>query len=84
MLHQLNLRLRDNKKNLTLPVGRLTEEDQKYVNDWSPQREIFLRQCRGLTVQDILELRKYQSFEYKRLGNHIFVDGQLNKKIPAL
>ena len=30
--------------------------------------------------QDILELRKYQSFEYKRLGNHIFVDGQLNKK----
>ena len=76
----IELKIEGQQKNLTLPVGRLTEEDQKYVTDWSPQREIFLRQCRGLKVQDILELRKYQSFEYKRLGNHIFVDGQLNKK----
>jgi len=76
----IELDIEDQKKNLTLPLGRLTDEDQKYVTDWSPQREIFLRQCRGLTVKDILELRKYQSFEYKRLGNHIFVDGTLNKK----
>ena len=68
------------KKNLIIPTGRLTDEDQKYVTNWSPEREVFLRQCRGLKVEDILELRKYQSFDYKRLGNHIFVDGTLNNK----
>ena len=64
----IELAIEGHNKNLTLPLGRLTDEDQKYATDWSPQREIFLRQCRGLTVQDILELRKYQSFEYNRLG----------------
>ena len=76
----IELAIEGQENNLILPLGRLTDEDQKYVTDWSPQREIFLRQCRGLTVKDILELRKYQSFEYKRMGKHIFVDGTLNKK----
>ena len=76
----IELSIEGQKKNLILPNGRLTDEDQKYVTDWSPEREIFLRQCRGLKVEDILELRKYQSFEYKRRGNHIFVDGALNNK----
>ena len=38
----------------------------------------FMRHCRGLTVEDLLELRRYQSFEYDRKGNHIFVDGKLH------
>ena len=74
------LKLEGKTKPLTLPVGRLSDDDAKYVTDWSPEKEIFQRQCRDLTVQRILELRKYQSFEYKRRGNHIFVDGELNKK----
>ncbi len=68
------------KGKVTVPNGNFVDEDQKYITDWSPERELFLRQCRGLTVQDLLELRKYQSFEYKRAGNHIFVDGKLNEK----
>lgn len=65
-------------KKMTIPNGNFLPDDLEYITDWSPQREIFLRQCGGLTVQDLLELRKYQSFEYKRRGNHIFVDGTLN------
>ncbi|MCP4849502.1 MAG: clan AA aspartic protease [Verrucomicrobiaceae bacterium] len=76
----VELKIEGNNKPLVLPVSRLTDDDAKYVSAWSPEREIFLRQCGGLAVQDILELRKYQSFEYKRRGNHIFVDGELNKK----
>ena len=74
------LKLEGKTQPLTLPVGRLSDDDAKYVIDWSPEREIFLRQCSGLTVQQILENREYQSFEYKRRGRHIFVDGELNKK----
>ncbi len=76
----VELKIEGKTKPLLLPVGRLSDDDAKYVSDWSPEREIFLRQCSGLTAQDILELRKYQSFEYKRRGNHIFVDGELNDK----
>ncbi len=68
------------KGKITLPNGTFSDEDQQYITAWSPQREVFAAQCRGLSVQDILELRKYQSFEYKRAGNHIFVDGKLNDK----
>jgi hypothetical protein len=30
-------------------------------------------------VEELLELREYQSFKYDRRGNHIFVDGKLNE-----
>ena len=39
----IELAIEGQNKNLTLPLGRLTDEDQKYATDWSPQREIFLR-----------------------------------------
>ena len=58
----VELKIEGQKKTLMLPVSRLTDDDAKYVSSWSPEREIFLRQCGGLAVQDILELRKYQSF----------------------
>jgi predicted aspartyl protease len=76
----VELKIEGAAKPIMIPIGRLTADDAEYVTDWSPERELFTRQCSGLKVQDLLELRKYQSFKYKRAGTHIFVDGKLNKK----
>lgn len=65
-------------KPLPLPISRLVPEDEEYVKDWSEASAFFLQHCQGLTIKELLELRKYQSFEYDRRGNHIFVDGTLN------
>jgi len=48
------------------------------VYQWSEQGAVFLQHCRSLTIQELLELRSYQYFQYERRGNHIFVDGKLN------
>jgi len=72
-------------KEIQLPVASLSEDDEEYLANWTPERDIFMRKCRSLVVQDLLELRKYQSFEYERRGNHIFVDGELNGvKMPFM
>jgi predicted aspartyl protease len=41
---------------------------------------VFLQHCQSLTVNELLTLRKYQSFQFERRGNHLFVDGTLNGK----
>lgn len=66
-------------KNTQVPISSLIEADAAYVADWSEAGAFFLDYCQHLTVQELLELRKYQSFEYERRGNHIFVEGSLNK-----
>ncbi len=72
-------------KEVQLSINALSEDDEEYLANWSPERDIFMRKCRSLVVQDLLELRKYQSFEYERRGNHIFVDGELNGvKMPFM
>lgn len=75
----VNLRL-DNGKESQLAISRLSTPDQEYVEAWNEEAATFMRHCRGLTVEELLELRAYQSFEYERKGNHIFVDGKLNEK----
>jgi len=65
-------------KQMQLPISRLTAEDAKYATNWSEASAFFLQNCQSLTIQELLVLRKYQSFEYQRKGNHIFVDGTLN------
>lgn len=65
-------------KTMQLPVSRLIDDDAAYVNDWSEAAALFLQHCQSLTIQELLELRRYQSFGYDRRGNHIFVDGTLN------
>jgi predicted aspartyl protease len=65
-------------KAIQLPVSQLSAEDAEYASNWSEEGALFLQHCRSLTIQELLELRSYQSFEYKREGNHIFVDGTLN------
>lgn len=66
-------------KQMQLPISRLKPDDAKYANEWSEASAFFLQHCQGLSVQDLLVLRKYQSFEYERRGNHIYVDGTLNE-----
>ncbi|MGJ8696820.1 MAG: aspartyl protease family protein [Verrucomicrobiaceae bacterium] len=56
----------------------LSPEDSEYAFGWSEQKATFMQHCRSLTVEELLDLRRYQSFQYKREGNHIFVDGTLN------
>lgn len=73
----MKLQLKNGKEQL-VPIGQLTPEDAEYAFAWSEQKATFMQHCRSLTVEELLDLRRYQSFEYKREGNHIFVDGTLN------
>ena len=75
------LLLRDGKRS-TIPLGRLSEEDQAYVKDWSKDKAVFVQKCRGLAIRQLLELRGYESFEFRLQNNSIFIDGKLNGK-PA-
>lgn len=62
----------------SIGFGRLVPEDEAYVRKWSVEGDTFLKYCGSLTIEELLELRRYQSFGYDRRGNHIFVDGTLN------
>ncbi len=66
-------------KTSQVPVSAFVDSDVRYVADWSEAGAFFLDYCQNLTIQEVLELRKYQSFEYERRGNHIFVGGSLNE-----
>lgn len=67
-----------NGKTVQLPLSRLIPTDANYVFQWSEEGATFLKHCQSLSVQELLELRHYQHFQYERKGNHIFVDGKLN------
>lgn len=67
-----------NGKTQQFPIVRFSAEDGRYIFNWSKEAAFFLQHCRALTIEELLELRQYQSFQYKRKGNHIFVDGTLN------
>lgn len=66
-------------KTVQVPISQLSPEDATYTMNWSEAKALFQRHCRSLTVHELLDLRAYQNFKYKRKGNHIFVDGMLNK-----
>lgn len=67
-----------NGKTQQYPISRFSDEDGRYFFNWSEEGAFFLQHCRSLTIEELLELRVYQSFQYRRKGNHIFVDGTLN------
>ena len=56
----------------------LSEGDQEFVKEWSKDRAVFLQQCQGLTVRELLELRGYESFKFKLDNNSMIVEGELN------
>ena len=68
-----------NGKTQQFPVSRFSSEDAQYIFNWSEEGAFFLQHCRSLTIEELLELRRYESFKYERKGNHIFVDGTLNE-----
>lgn len=63
-----------------VPIDKLSEEDQAAIARWSKLREqlVLNPEFRKLTMRELLELRGYQSFQYRPVGNHILVDGQAN------
>jgi predicted aspartyl protease len=65
-------------KTLQVSISNFVTDDETYLKNWSEEGALFLQHCQGLTIQEILTLRKYQSFQFERRGNHIFVDGTLN------
>jgi len=63
-----------------VPINKLSEEDQAAIAKWSKLREALVvnPEFRKLTMRELLELRGYQSFQYRPVGNHILVDGKAN------
>jgi predicted aspartyl protease len=64
-----------------VPIDKFIEADQEVIKGWSKLRQDIAKhpELFTLTVKELLELRGYQSFEYKLIGNSIVVDGMLNK-----
>jgi len=60
-----------------LPLDKLSEGDREFIQKWSKLRDDLAKnpEWRTLTVKELLELRSYQSFQYRLEGNHILVDG---------
>jgi predicted aspartyl protease len=69
-----------NGRKQQLPIANFIDEDADFLRRWTEAGALFLEHCQGLTIHDLLTLRNYQSFEYERRGNHIFVDGTINDK----
>ncbi len=67
-----------NGRRQQFPIANFVDEDAEYLRRWTEASALFLEHCHGLTIHDLLTLRGYQSFQYERRGNHIFVDGTLN------
>lgn len=63
-----------------LPLERLSDIDKDAVAKWDKLRDQLAKnpEWRTLTTKELLELRNYQSFEYRLDGNHILVDGMVN------
>lgn len=66
------------KKERSFTADRFVPDDALFIRRWSKDMVIFEKNCRDLTVKDLLNLRGYQSFDTERIGNHIYVDGTLN------
>ena len=73
----VTLELVDGKKTTTF-INNFVQDDEEYLKAWSEAGAMFLQHCQSLTINELLTLRKYQSFQFVRKGNHIFVDGTLN------
>jgi predicted aspartyl protease len=59
------------------PIDKLSEADQAIVAKWDKLKDVLSKnpEWKRLTVKELLELRSYQSFAYRKAGNHILVDG---------
>ena len=64
-----------------LELAKLNETDRHMIEGWSKLRDDLTKQpeFRTLTVKELLELRSYQSFDYRLSGNHILLDGSIKE-----
>lgn len=65
-------------KSQQVPIDLFVADDEVYLKAWSEEGALFLQHCQSLTVNELLTLRNYQTFQFERRGNHLFVDGTLN------
>ena len=68
-----------NGKTAPWAIDKLADADKDIVAKWDKLRDVIAKmpEWRTLTVKELLELRAYQSFEYRASGNHILVDGMV-------
>ncbi len=73
---EATFRMQDGKTT-QLALDKLSEPDREIVQKWSKLLDKLTKdpEWRTLTVKELLELRAYQSFQYRLEGNHILVDG---------
>ncbi len=64
-----------------LELAKLSDTDKHMVEGWSKLKDDLAKQpeFRTLTVKELLELRNYQSFDYRLSGNHILIDGTVKE-----
>ena len=69
-----------NGKTAPWAIEKLADADKDIVAKWDKLRDVIAKtpEWRTLTVKELLELRGYQSFEYRSSGNHILVDGTVS------
>jgi predicted aspartyl protease len=62
-----------------LELAKLNETDRHMIEGWSKLRDDLSQkpEFRTLTVKELLELRNYQSLDYRLSGNHILIDGTI-------
>ncbi len=78
----VTFKMQSTGKVVTQSMRALSEPDRLFVQKWSPFKNDLLNNAEfsTLTVQEMLELRGYQSFEFEIEGNHIFVSGEVAGK----
>src|SRR6185436_8953726 len=71
-----------NGKVVTQSLKSLSEPDVLFVQKWTQFKADLLNNAEfaSLKVQELLEMRGYQSFEFDIKGNHIFVEGEMGGK----
>ena len=69
------------KRTAVLAYDKLDETSRESISKWSKLRDDLAKnpEFKTLTVKELLDLRKYQSFEYRLEGNHILVTGAVGK-----
>lgn len=72
--------LLENGKRATTAIERLSQEDKTYIKDWNKAKAIFLLQCRGLSLGELLTLRGYEAIPFTYSGNSLLVKAELNGK----
>ena len=75
-----------NGKTITQSLRSLSDPDRNFVQKWTKFKDDLINNAEFATlkVQELLELRGYQSFEFVVEGNHIFVEGELGGKKAKL